>query len=169
MKPTANEFTSQVVQAQQSLRSFALKLTSTPHEASDLVQDTTLKALHAEETFVEKANFSGWIMTIMRNTFLNNCRSSKRTLAVIDQAVDQDQLVQIPVLSTAPAPDDVYSANQISQIIASLPQAQAVPFTMLIEGYSYAEIAKKLNLQPGIVKSRILNARRALRARLNEP
>lgn len=168
MKPTANEFASQVVQAQQSLRSFALKLTANPHEASDLVQDTTLKALHAEDSFVEKTNFSGWIMTIMRNTFLNNCRSSKRTMAILDQTVDQSQLVQVPVLSTAPAPDDVYSANQISQIIASLPQTQAAPFTMLIEGYSYAEIAKKLNLPLGIVKSRILNARRALRARLSE-
>lgn len=166
MNSTANEFARQVVQAQNSLRNFALKLTTNPTEASDLVQDTTLKALHAEDSFVEKTNFSGWIMTIMRNTFLNNRRSSKRTMAVLDRAVDDEQLAQVPVLSTAPAPDSVYSANQISQIIASLPQAQAEPFTMLIEGYRYAEIAQKLNLPLGIVKSRILNARRALRARL---
>lgn len=166
MSSTANEFAHQVVQAQSSLRNFALKLTSNPNDASDLVQDTTLKALYAEGSFVEKTNFSGWIMTIMRNTFLNNCRSLKRTMVVIDRAIDDDKLAQVPVLSTAPAPDSVYSANQISQIIASLPKAQAEPFSMLIEGYRYAEIAQKLGLSLGIVKSRILNARRTLRARL---
>ncbi len=168
MKANSQEFSSKVVQAQPSLHSLAMKLTSNPNDASDLVQETTLKALHAEGSFIEKTNFSGWIMTIMRNTFLNNCRNSKRISVVLDQAVDDEQLLKIPVTSTSPAPDSVYSANQISQIIAQLPDSQRVPFSMLIEGYSYSEIAQKLNFTPGIVKSRILNARRALRAKLSD-
>lgn len=166
MRTAQKEFTSQLLQVQQSLRSFALKLTSNPAEASDLVQDTTLKALNAEDTFQEKTNFSGWIMTIMRNTFLNNCRSSKRSVNVIDQTVDTEQLSMIQVVSSAPTPDSVYSANQITQIIAALPENQRIPFTMFMEGYKYAEIAKKLDLPLGIIKSRILNARRSLKVKL---
>ncbi len=166
MKANQREFTNQLLQAQQSLRSFALKLTANPSDASDLVQDTTLKALHAEDSFAEKSNFSGWIMTIMRNTFLNNCRSSSRAMNIFDQTVDSDQLARVPLSSTAPTPDSVYSANQISQIIASLPDAQRIPFSMFMEGYRYSEIAQKLNLPTGIVKSRILNARRVLRTKL---
>ena len=166
MKAKQKEFTCQLLQAQQSLRSFALKLTSNPADASDLVQDTTLKALHAEDTFAEKSNFSGWIMTIMRNTFLNNCRSSRRAMTILDQTVDLHQLASVPAAGSSPAPDSVYSANEISHIIASLPDTQRLPFSMLIEGYSYSEIARKLNLPSNIVKSRILNARRVLRARL---
>lgn len=168
MKAAKSEFTNQLLQAQQSMRNFALKLTANPSEASDLVQDTTLKALHAEDSFAEKSNFSGWIMTIMRNTFLNNCRSSKRAMTVLDRTVDDSQIAAVPVLSDDPAPDSVYNASQIAQVIAALPDAQRIPFTMLIEGYSYAEIAQKLSLKPGIVKSRILNARRVLRARLSD-
>lgn len=168
MKAKQKEFTSQLLQAQQSLRSFALKLTSNPADASDLVQDTTLKALHAEDSFAEKSNFSGWIMTIMRNTFLNNCRSSRRAMTLLDHTVDTDQLDKIHAISSAPTPDSIYNAGQISQIIASLSEEQRVPFSMLIEGYSYSEISKKLNLPMGIVKSRILNARRNLRARLSD-
>lgn len=168
MKTTHCEFTSQLLQAQKSLRSFALKLTANPSDASDLVQDTTLKALHARESFGEKNNFSGWIMTIMRNTFLNSRRSAAHTTNILDQTVDCDQLATLSIQSDTPTPDSVYSANQISRIIASLPETQRVPFTMFMEGYRYAEIAQHLNLPLNLIKSRILNARRALQTKLSK-
>lgn len=166
MKSAQQEFTKQLLQAQQGLKSFALKLTANPSDASDLVQDTTLKALSAEKSFGGKNNFTGWIMTIMRNTFLNNCRSSERTMQILDQTIESDQYEKIAVVSSSPEPDSVYNANQIARIIASLPDEQRHPFTMLMEGYQYSEIAEKLNLPLGLVKSRILNARRALRIKL---
>lgn len=69
-----NTFKSSVIGMQGNLLSFALKLTTDKEEAHDLVQDTTLKALNNEEKFVDNTNFKGWMLTIMRNIFINNYR-----------------------------------------------------------------------------------------------
>ncbi len=73
-----NSFKSALLGMQGNLLSFAMKLTLNSDEAHDLVQDTTLKALNNEEKFVDNANFKGWMMTIMRNIFINNYRKSIR-------------------------------------------------------------------------------------------
>ncbi len=72
----ATSFQDSVLDMQGNLLSFALKLTLNREEAEDLVQDTTLKALNNEDKFVANANFKGWMLTIMRNIFINNYRLS---------------------------------------------------------------------------------------------
>ena len=81
---TENTFKTSVIGMQRNLMSFALKLTSNPEEAQDLVQDTTLKALKNEEKFVEDTNLKGWMMTIMRNIFINNYRKNVRENTTVD-------------------------------------------------------------------------------------
>ena len=51
---------------------FAIKLTANRDDALDLLQDTTLKVLDNQEKFVDNVNFTGWVMTVMRNLFINN-------------------------------------------------------------------------------------------------
>ncbi|MDE6242466.1 MAG: RNA polymerase sigma factor, partial [Muribaculaceae bacterium] len=60
-------FINRVIGCQSNLMSFAIKLTSDRDRASDLVQDTTLKALDSEDKFAENVNLKGWLFTIMRN------------------------------------------------------------------------------------------------------
>lgn len=74
----SNSFKSSLLGMQSNLLSFALKLTPNRDEAYDLVQDTTLKALSNEEKFAENTNFKGWMLTIMRNIFINNYRRTVR-------------------------------------------------------------------------------------------
>ena len=81
-------FKTSVLGMQSNLLSFALKLTLNKDEAQDLVQDTTLKALNNEEKFVDNANFKGWMLTIMRNIFINNYRKNVRENTVIDTSED---------------------------------------------------------------------------------
>ena len=88
-KPT---FISSVLGMQPNLRSFALKLTLNKDEAHDLVQDTTLKALSNEDKFVDNANFKGWMLTIMRNIFINNYRKNVRENTMVDTSDDLYQL-----------------------------------------------------------------------------
>ncbi|MDE6679892.1 MAG: RNA polymerase sigma factor, partial [Muribaculaceae bacterium] len=71
-------FKSSVLSIQGNLMSFAMKLTLNREEAQDLVQDTTLKALNNEEKYAENTNFKGWMLTIMRNIFINNYRKDTR-------------------------------------------------------------------------------------------
>lgn len=152
---------------QGNLMSFALKLTSNREEAQDLVQDTTLKALNNEEKFVENTNFKGWMLTIMRNIFINNYRKSARENTMVDSTEDLFHL-NLSQDSGLDTPDGAFACNEITAIIAGFSEEYREPFSMHVAGYKYEEIAEKLNTPLGTVKSRIFFTRRRLREILSD-
>lgn len=155
-------FRKSLVGMQGNLMSFALKLTTNREEAQDLVQETTLKALNNQEKYVENTNFKGWMMTIMRNIFINDYRRSSREQTVVD--ADENMfhlnLCQDSGFST---PDGAYAVNEISQILAKFPADYRQPFSLHLAGYKYEEISDKLSMPLGTVKSRIFVTRQKLR------
>lgn len=163
----STNFKDSVLSMQSNLFSFALKLTSNREEAQDLVQDTTLKALHNEEKFVENTNFKGWMLTIMRNIFINNYRKSARENTMVDNTEDLFHL-NLSQDSGLETPDGAYACNEISAIIASFEQDYREPFSMHIAGYKYEEIAERLQTPLGTVKSRIFFARKRLKEILTD-
>lgn len=164
---TNETFKQRLLGLQSNLLSFAYQLTTNRDEAQDLLQDTTLKALDNEDKYVDNVNFKGWIFTIMRNIFINNYRQTVRKATVIDQTEDLYHLnvCQDSGLST---PDGSYAVKEISQAMAAFSDEYRVPFSMYVAGYKYNEIAEKMNLPLGTVKSRIFFARKKLRATLSD-
>lgn len=154
-------FKSSVIGMQGNLMSFAMKLTTNREEAHDLVQDTTLKALDNEGKFAENTNFKGWILTIMRNIFINNYRRVARSATVIDQTEDLYHL-NLSQDSGLETPEGSFGANEITDAINAFPDEYRIPFSMHVAGYKYNEIAEKMNLPLGTVKSRIFFARKKL-------
>lgn len=163
-KPT---FRTSVLGMQSNLLSFAMKLTLNKDEAHDLVQDTTLKALNNEEKFVENTNFKGWMLTIMRNIFINNYRKSARENTMVDSTEDLYHL-NLKRDSGIETPDGAYSIGEISNIIAGFPADYRDPFNLHVAGYKYEEISEKLNMPLGTVKSRIFFTRKRLREILKD-
>ncbi|MDE5957188.1 MAG: RNA polymerase sigma factor [Muribaculaceae bacterium] len=161
-KPT---FKNSVLGIQGNLMSFAMKLTLNKDEAHDLVQDTTLKALNNEDKFAEDTNFKGWMLTIMRNIFINNYRKSARENTMVDTSVDLYHISNATDNSQS-TPDGAHTCNEISALIAQFPADYREPFNMHIAGYKYEEIADKLGMPLGTVKARIFNTRKKLRALL---
>lgn len=162
-----SSFKSSVLGMQANLLSFALKLTMNKDEAHDLVQDTTLKALSNEEKFVDNANFKGWMLTIMRNIFINNYRKNARENTVVDTTEDLYHL-NISQESGVDSPEGVFSINEISTIIAGFPPDYREPFSLHLAGYKYVEIAERLSMPLGTVKSRIFFTRKRLREILKD-
>ena len=154
-------FKQRLLGLQSNLFSFAFQLTSNKEEAEDLLQDTTLKALTNEEKFAEDTNLKGWIFTIMRNIFINNYRQSVRQATIVDQTEDLFHL-NISQESGLSTPDGAYSVKEINKTINSFSDDYRIPFAMHIAGYKYHEIAEKLDLPLGTVKSRIFFARQRL-------
>lgn len=160
-------FINSVLGMQANLRSFALKLTLNKDEAHDLVQDTTLKALNNAEKFVDNANFKGWMLTIMRNIFINNYRKSTRENTMIDTSEDLYHL-NLKQDSGLETPDGAYAVNEISEILAGFPEDYREPFSLHVAGYKYEEIADRLSMPLGTVKSRIFFTRKRLREILKD-
>lgn len=160
-------FKNRVVGIQGNLLNFAYQLTSNREAAEDLLQDTTLKALDNEDKYVDNVNFKGWIFTIMRNIFINNYRQKTRQATVVDQTEDLYHL-NVCQESGFETPDGSYAVQEISAAISQFSEEYRIPFTMHVAGYKYSEIAEKMNLPLGTIKSRIFFARQKLQGMLKD-
>ena len=160
-------FQSKLVALQSNMLNFAYMLTSNRDDAQDLLQDTTLKVLDSEDKYVDNVNFKGWVFTIMRNIFINNYRKGVRTATIIDQTEDLYHL-NLPQDSGFETPEGSYAAKEITSAIDSLSVEYREAFSMHVQGYKYNEIAEKMNLPLGTVKSRIFFARQRLQENLKD-
>lgn len=158
-------FRNRLLDLQNNLLNFAFQLTTNREAAEDLVQETTLKALDNEEKYTDNTNFKGWVFTIMRNLFINNYRRQVRSNVLSDTSDDLYQL-NISQDSGMATPEGTVAEKEISQAINSFTDEYRIPFTMFISGYHYAEIADRMKLPIGTVKSRIFFARKRLQVML---
>ena len=164
---SSKNFQTKLLDIQSHLLNFAYLLTSNRDDAYDLLQDTTLKALDNEDKYVDNVNFKGWVFTIMRNIFINNYRKVVRSATVIDQTEDLYHL-NLPQESGFDTPDGSIAAKEITEAINSFSDDYRVPFSMHVAGYKYNEIAEKMKLPLGTVKSRIFFARQRLQEMLKD-
>lgn len=163
---TEIEYHYKLISLQEPLMRLALKLTSDAEDAKDLMQDTFLKALKNCDKFVSGSNFKGWIVTIMKNTFINNYHRSLRYSVFYDHSKSQQQQNEARA-SGIEDPYSVFFSKELRKMIDSLDEDIRMPFKMHQEGFKYKEIADALRLNIGTVKSRIFFARRKLIKQLN--
>jgi len=154
-----------------SLYRYALRLSGNSADAEDLVQECMLRAYRAWDRFEEGGNVRGWLMTILRNTFLNEHRRDRRAGVVADVMEVEHFAIFDQVQETDPegaffeqlVDDDVWKA------IDSLPREfREAVLLRDVEGMSYDEIAQMLGVKIGTVKSRLFRARQALQSVLYE-
>lgn len=163
---TAN-FAQDLLSVQTELLNFAYKLTADREEANDLLQETSLKALDNEDKYTAETNFKGWTYTIMRNIFINNYRKALRDQTYVDQTDNQfylNQNIDIEGDST----EGSYDLKEMRRIVNALPKEYRIPFSMYVSGFKYREIADKLGLPLGTVKSRIYFTRQKLQEELKD-
>ena len=164
---TRTQFQSNLQEVQENLRRYALKLTQDTNDADDLVQDTSLRALTHRDKFVSDINFKGWMMTIMYNIFLNNQDRVERRRKIFDTTVD---ILNVPLVTEGgySTPDGAMNIREIYSAIDNLSEHTRTPFKMFLNGYKYSEIAEKMGIPEGTVKSRIFFARKALQKSLRD-
>ena len=158
---TTFEFTNSLIGMKSNLQRFAMSLTSDRDTALDLVQDTYLKAITYKDKFVDYTNLKAWVFTIMKNTFINNYRRNVKENTIIDGTQDL-YYINSPQDKGFISPESKYAEGEIEKAIDSLEDEFRVPFRMHLEGYKYQEIADKLGLKIGTVKSRIFFTRQKL-------
>jgi RNA polymerase sigma factor (sigma-70 family) len=146
---------------------YALSLTADSERASDLLQETFLKALTYREKFQKNTNFKAWMYTIMKNTFINDYRRSVKIKSTFGASGNDFHLL-VSSDKVYPSPDSIYSSKEIYKSINALADEYKVPFTMFVDGYKYKEIAEELKLPLGTVKSRIFFTRKKLEKVLRE-
>jgi len=160
------EFSDRLLSLDHILGKFAYSLTREKTDAEDLVQETYLKALWNQDKYINNENFKAWVLTIMKNTFINEYRRSARMYMCSNQSEDTFNTNRVRS-SGFDDPDSAYSILEMSQIINQLSEKFRVVFKMHYNGYKYKEIADVLNLNMGTVKSRIFLSRKKLQEQLD--
>ncbi|WP_411274570.1 RNA polymerase sigma factor [Daejeonella sp.] len=156
------DFTSTLINHRNSLKMYALHFTHDTDDASDLVQDTILKAIKYYSKFREGTNIKGWLYTIMKNTFINNYKKMVRTSAFIVRA-DEISYANLMYSSTHNQAEPKFVMDDLQNALKKLPDTYFVPFNMYFEGYKYHEIGIHLDLPIGTVKTRIHVARQLIK------
>lgn len=171
MKQSANRndaacsFESRLLERREDLLKYAIVLTNDPHEAEDLLHDTYIRALQNKGKYVNDENFFGWISTIMRNLSLNKFERKSRYREIFDKNADvTDTNIQLEEPHYTPEGD--FHINEINDAITRLKDISRKPLRLFIEGNTYQDIAEKLNLPLGTVKSRLHIAKKELQKQL---
>jgi RNA polymerase sigma-70 factor (ECF subfamily) len=147
------------------LRPFALNLTRSREEAEDLIQDTFFRALANREKFADGTNLKAWLYTIMRNIFINNYRKKKK-VQIINETEENKHMLSHFYKTEKNGAEGIFIQEAIANAMLEMSEDITAPFMMYNNGFKYMEIAEKLDLPLGTVKSRIFLARKQFQSKL---
>jgi RNA polymerase sigma-70 factor, ECF subfamily len=157
---------------------FALRLSGSPDQAADLVQETFLRAYRAWGQYTRGTRAKSWLFTICRNVFLRGRERAKRHDDLVEQHTERDDALPDPVNplwstieSVDPEADffDSIVDEEILRAVDDLPEEfRTVVLLSDLEGLAYQEISDLLEVPVGTVKSRLFRGRRRLQEALYE-
>ena len=147
-----DEIKKKLIVLQPTLKQHALALTKDEERANDLLQEVTLNVLCNMKAYYIDQNFKKWTMVIMNNIFANECRRLARQANLPDETYIEEVFH-----------DNSTEMREIAHLISLLPKECRTPLKMFARGYKYCEIAERMNIPIGTVKSRIHIARTRLR------
>lgn len=160
-----NDFGSVVREQRPPLIAFLRRYTGDENAASDLAQDTFVKAYFQLNRFDDRRPFGPWLFTIAANAARDYLRKTAREVPLPDEDT-------LPDPAASPAPDDILLTRErqeaLNAAITALPPVLREPILLHYQlDWPVAEIAAHLNTEPGAIKTRLHRARRLLRATLN--
>lgn len=155
-----------------SLYNFAYHLTHNEEDANDLVQETYLKAFRFIEKYEEGTNPKAWLFRILKNAFINDYRKAVREPNKVnyeDYVAFHDE-EDTPLASTVDLRTDLFQkmmGDEVTFALNALPEDFRTVIVLCdLEGFSYDEIAKILDIPVGTVRSRLHRARNLLKEKL---
>jgi RNA polymerase sigma-70 factor (ECF subfamily) len=150
----------QLAQFTPRLRRFALTLTGSEVDADDLVQSTFERALASLQQWQPGTRLDSWLYRISQNLWIDQ-RRRRRVRGSTESAED----MVLPGEDGREVNERKLMVRDAMRALALLPEEQQVVLALVsIEGLSYEEAAKVLNVPRGTVMSRLARGRRAVAA-----
>ncbi|MET4806018.1 RNA polymerase sigma factor [Limibacillus sp. MBR-115] len=146
-------------------------------EAEDIVQETYVRAFTKLESFEGKSSFSTWLTRIALNEALGRIRRRRPTveLSELDSSTEPDggRLIMVSSSLFPASPESEASRAQVRRMLEwavdALPEAFRLVFILRdVQGLSTDDTARRLDIRPETVKTRLHRARRLMRATLEE-
>ena len=156
-----------------SMYNFAFRLTNDEDDANDLVQDTYMKAFRFINSFQEGTNAKAWLFRILKNSFINDYRKKSKEPSKVDypevetvyNSTEDAEFESTSDLRIEAVQDMI--GDEVAMALNGLPvDFRTVIILCDIEGFTYEEMAKILDIPIGTVRSRLHRARNLLKEKL---
>jgi len=166
------EFEREAIPHMDILYNYAVRMTGNSDDASDLVQETFLKAYRFWDKYEKGTNIRAWLFRILKNSYINRYRKETKEPDTVDY--DQIQNFFNTIRYDAGDQNDLQEKifdglleDDVAQALESLPEDfRTVVILCDIEGLSYEEIAEFIDCPVGTVRSRLHRGRKMLREKL---
>lgn len=174
IKDKNNVFEKELLPHIDALKTFAFHLTYNENDADDLVQETYMKAYRFIDKYIEGTNAKAWLFKILKNAYINEYRKkSKRPTQVDFEDIvnyhDSDDASSTSYLDLREEIFQNMMGDEVTIAINRLPiDFRTVILLCDVEGFTYEEISKIINVPIGTVRSRLFRARNMLKEKLKK-
>ena len=158
-----------------ALYTFAYHLTYNEDDANDLVQDTYMKAYRFIDKYQSGTNAKAWLFKILKNAFINQYRRKSKQPTQVDYediTSYQEGEDDTNYAGYADLREEMFQSmmgDEVTNAINALPVKFRVAILLCdIEGFTYEEISKILDIPVNTVRTRLHRARKQLKDTLNE-
>ena len=157
-----------------ALHTFAYHLTYNEDDASDLVQETYMKAYRFIDKYDEGTNAKAWLFKILKNAYINEYRrkTKKPTQVDFEEIISYHDSDSDKVGKYTDLREELFNSmmgDEVTSAINALPlDFRTVILLCDVEGFTYEEIAKIIDVPIGTVRSRLFRARNLLKDKLKE-
>ncbi|MBY5959898.1 sigma-70 family RNA polymerase sigma factor [Membranicola marinus] len=155
-----------------ALHTFAYHLSFNDDDAKDLVQESFLKAYRALDSYEPGTNAKAWLFKILKNAYINEYRKKVRRPTKVDYEdyigyQDREDQASIEFLDLREEIFDNLIGDEVTSAVNSLPvDFRAVILLCDVEGFTYEEISRIIDIPIGTVRSRLHRARNMLKEKL---
>lgn len=157
-----------------ALNTFAFHLAYDEEFAKDLVQETYMKAYRFIDKYEKGTNAKAWLFKILKNAYINHYRKKSKRPSKVDfddiiNYQDSDDASSTKYFDLREEIFENMMGDEVTGAINSLPvDFRTVILLCDIEGFTYDEISKIIDIPTGTVRSRLFRARNMLKEKLKE-
>lgn len=163
-----NAFEALVLSYEKNVYNLALRMVKNAEDASDITQESFVKAYSSLASFRGESRFSVWLYRIVSNTCLDFLRGrSRRPTVSLYIENDEGEEAELDIPDVSQSPEELLERRLTRESVRRGLDALSAEYRQIlllreIQGLSYEEIAETLSMELGTVKSRIFRARKKL-------
>jgi RNA polymerase sigma-70 factor (ECF subfamily) len=168
------DFNAEIIPHLDATYNYALRLTTDPNDAEDLVQESIVKAFRFFGSYQKGTNARAWLYRIVKNSYINNYRKQSRQPPKVDydEIATYYETIRSDYSDTTDLQTHLFRNeydDEFKRALDELPEDFRTPLLLCdVEDFTYEEIANMLDVPIGTVRSRLHRGRNLLKEKISE-